>query len=244
MLGPMTPAQDPVQEAAPTNRNAVVVDRERKLADNRVAAERLLRFIQPAAGTRVLEVGCGGAELSACLAAAGLDCWGLEPFPLYDPAIPAERIVQAKAEAIPHPDASFDLVIAKDLLEHVEDVDAAVAELLRVSRRHVYLMSPNYLFPYEAHFKKPFLPFLPKPLARLWFRCFGCTAAQACFIDHIRYVTKASLLRSLRRAARRRPLLAIIDMQRAKRAVGAGWMARRFERMLNSKIELLVLTGS
>lgn len=41
--------------------------------------------------------------------------------------------VQALADALPFPDASFDLLCAFDIIEHIEADEAAVAELSRVS---------------------------------------------------------------------------------------------------------------
>ena len=44
------------------------------------------------------------------------------------------RVVQGKVTALPFPDGSFDLVCALDIIEHVEDDDAALGELARVAR--------------------------------------------------------------------------------------------------------------
>jgi len=46
----------------------------------------------------------------------------------------AVRGAVADAEALPYPDASFDLVAGHAVLHHLPDVDAAVAELVRVLR--------------------------------------------------------------------------------------------------------------
>jgi ubiquinone/menaquinone biosynthesis C-methylase UbiE len=46
-------------------------------------------------------------------------------------------------EKIPFGDESFDLVTCVDVLEHVKDYDSFLSELLRVSRRGVFISTPN-----------------------------------------------------------------------------------------------------
>lgn len=52
--------------------------------------------------------------------------------------------VQGDAKTLPFPDGHFDLVISSDTLEHIDAADRAqvVAEMFRVSRRHVILAAP------------------------------------------------------------------------------------------------------
>ena len=47
---------------------------------------------------------------------------------------PEVTIVQADARELPFPDASFDAVLALDLLPHLPDLTAGLAELRRVAR--------------------------------------------------------------------------------------------------------------
>lgn len=224
------------------NRNALKIERHDKVENNSRFADRIMAVAPLAPGDSVLEVGCGGAELSCALTDRyGLDCRGIEPFPMYAPCIDADRVRQGVAEALPHDDGGFDLVVAKDVLEHVDDVEQAVDELVRVSRRYVYVMCPNYAFPYEAHFKVPFPPFLPKPLARGYLRCLGFSRDEIGFLDHINYVTKAGLLRALRRSRHRGDILAVIDLQVAKRALRRGVAAWMPDALVNDKIELLIV---
>ena len=44
---------------------------------------------------------------------------------------------------IPYPDSSFDLVICSEVLEHLENPEKALIELIRVSRRYLLLTVPN-----------------------------------------------------------------------------------------------------
>ena len=226
------------------NRNALHVDPSLKAQNNSMMAERIMTVLPLCPGSTVLEVGCGGAELSRALSEGyGLDCFGLEPYPQYQPRIDASKVIQGVAESIPFIDDSFDLVIAKDVLEHVDDVHASVNEMLRVSRRYVYIVGPNYLYPYEAHFKVPFPPMLPKTLARLYLRMFGFETEQIRFLEHINYVTKPWLLRTIWKGELGRKVWAVIDLQLAKRFRRNHVLAPLLDLFRNYKIELLVIKG-
>jgi SAM-dependent methyltransferase len=96
----------------------------------------------------VLEVGVGEGEVSArvlerypAAAVTGVD--------LPDPALAAEwraRGVVAlfgDIARLPFPSGAFDLVLAIEVLEHVPDPAAGLAELARVSRRDLVLSVPR-----------------------------------------------------------------------------------------------------
>ena len=91
-------------------------------------------------------------------------------------AEPPVRFCCAASEAMPFPNGAFDGVFMNEVLEHVGDEAATLAEVRRVLRAggHLALMSPNRWFPFEGHgmrlfgrewpFPAPFLPWLPKRL--------------------------------------------------------------------------------
>ncbi|HEY0192732.1 MAG TPA: bifunctional 2-polyprenyl-6-hydroxyphenol methylase/3-demethylubiquinol 3-O-methyltransferase UbiG [Kofleriaceae bacterium] len=87
---------------------------------------------------RVLDLGCGGGFLANYLArrdhhVTGIDTTAenLEVARRYDRTGTVTYLV-ADACALPFPDASFDVVCAMDLLEHVEDSARLIAEASRV----------------------------------------------------------------------------------------------------------------
>jgi SAM-dependent methyltransferase len=105
----------------------------------------LKRYLPWHAGERVLEIGLGYGTVGQWLAQRGLDYHGLDisPGPVgmmvhrlemvgVDDA--AARVTQGSALAIPHPDASFDVVVSIGCLHHTGDLAGAIAEVRRVLR--------------------------------------------------------------------------------------------------------------
>ena len=100
------------------------------------------------APARVLDVGCGDGQITRL--AAGLD--GVELAVGIDPTWNQIRVaaarggatgfVRAGADGLPFADGSFDAVVACLVFEHIDDVDAAIAEIARVlaARRAVLLL--------------------------------------------------------------------------------------------------------
>jgi len=101
-----------------------------------------IRRVVPLAGARVIELGCGKAELSRRLVARGLvkSVTALEVDTRQHAANLASRppagltFLLGGAEAIPAPDAQFDLALMLKSLHHVplEHLDRAMAEIRRV----------------------------------------------------------------------------------------------------------------
>ncbi len=87
-----------------------------------------------------LDLGCGDGILTDILlrrtgprSLVGVDVDPLETraaarFPFY------RRVHTCAADRIPEPDASFDFVLSNSVLEHIPDLEAAVAEISRVLR--------------------------------------------------------------------------------------------------------------
>jgi SAM-dependent methyltransferase len=132
---------------------------------------------------RVLVDGCGvGMYVKALSASAdviyGIDIEG-EHLALAAQKSPAAQLQLAAAERLPYPDHFFDLVLSHEVLEHVQDDQAAVAEMARVLRPggRAVLFVPNRLYPFETHGhywrgvyhfgNTPLINYLPD-LARRW----------------------------------------------------------------------------
>jgi len=123
-------------------------------AINRPRVDFYLRQLGDLHGRLVLDAGCGGGLVARELAAAGATVVGLDrslgslgvarraigrrgpgnPEGVPRPMGPmgAFRPTQGRLERLPFADGVFDVVVAADVLEHVPDLPAAVAELARV----------------------------------------------------------------------------------------------------------------
>jgi SAM-dependent methyltransferase len=62
-------------------------------------------------------------------------------------------VAQSSAEALPFTDGVFDLVLSHEVIEHVADDRASVAEMVRVLKMggRLVLFCPNRLYPFETH---------------------------------------------------------------------------------------------
>ena len=93
-------------------------------------------------GKAVLDLGCAGGFMAEALVARGAQVTGIDPA---DQAIEAARAHAAAeghaitydigvGEALPYQPATFDAVVCVDVLEHVQDLPAVLAEAARVLR--------------------------------------------------------------------------------------------------------------
>ncbi len=125
----------------------------------RAGQQRRLGMLLEAAGERlhgrVLVDGCGvGTYLSRltpiCGQTLGLDI----EFPrVQDSRAFTPLVVCGAGEHLPFESASIDLVFSHEVLEHVQDDQAAVTEMVRVLRPggRVVLFCPNRGYPFETH---------------------------------------------------------------------------------------------
>ena len=108
----------------------------------------LMSRLPPRRPFRVLEVGCALGFLLAPLRDAGLDVAGVDASPFaayYASTRYGLDVVTGTLEDAAWPDASFDLVIQKDLLEHVSHPRRHLLETHRILRPGgaVWLITPN-----------------------------------------------------------------------------------------------------
>jgi SAM-dependent methyltransferase len=85
---------------------------------------------------RVLDIGCRSGNLKRALPGREWCYWGMDLCP------PADVIGDLEA-GLPFEQASFDMVIALDVLEHTDNIYQAFAELCRVARTYILITLPN-----------------------------------------------------------------------------------------------------
>ncbi len=119
----------------------------------------------------VLDYGCGAGQLVCALRERGVEGFGCDVFyggGDYSKQVPEgmwNHIIRPMDEdRIPFPADTFDLVINNQVMEHVPDLDAALAEIRRVLKPGGQLLS---VFPHksvwrEGHCGIPFLHWFPK----------------------------------------------------------------------------------
>lgn len=99
-------------------------------------------------------------------------------------------------ENLPYPDQYFDCVTSYQTLEHVQDVNKVICEMLRVTKigGGVHIQCPDYKGTFEGHYLMPWLPLFPRSLANLYLRILGKPTMG---LTTIQYVTRSSILKCL-----------------------------------------------
>jgi SAM-dependent methyltransferase len=92
----------------------------------------------------VLDAGCRGCELRPYVEEVstytGVD--------IYQNRFNSVDVVQDVGEGLPFDDEAFDIVVALDLLEHLDDFCAGMVELSRVTRGSMVVVLPNLAHAY------------------------------------------------------------------------------------------------
>ncbi len=141
------------------------------------------RIFKPRPEDRVLDVGASGVTFT------GYTFEDNYPFPsrIVGGGIDLRQIVEARRSypqaqfamfdgcALPFPDKSFDLVFSNAVIEHLTgpaQQERFAREIMRVGRSW-FITTPNYWFPFEAHYHLPFIQFLPIEAQRSYNRWLG-----------------------------------------------------------------------
>ena len=100
----------------------------------------LVEFAGIQAGTRALDVGCGPGALAATLVErlGAANVCGVEPSEGFAEAcrarLPGVHVVVAGAESLPFPNDEFDAVLSQLVVNFMDDAEAGVREMARVTR--------------------------------------------------------------------------------------------------------------
>jgi ubiquinone/menaquinone biosynthesis C-methylase UbiE len=178
--------------------------------DTKVQERRIADLVEYGFGpaSKVLDVAAGCGQFMFKALDAGYDCYGIEPedwkldyvckklLQSGRPSSDTTRIVSGVGESLPFPDDFFDGVSSLNTLEHVQDPRKVISEMLRVVKvgGGVHIRCPDYRSTVEGHYRLPWLPLMPRALAKLYLRLLGRPVLG---LRHIQYVTKPRIKRWL-----------------------------------------------
>lgn len=117
------------------------------------------RILEERVGDSILDAGCGRGHLAEAIARAepGAAVVGVDLAPPPDQAPANLSFVQGWLGNLPFPDKSFDTVLCTHTLEHILDMEGALADLRRIARRRLIIVVPReresrYPFNLHVHF--------------------------------------------------------------------------------------------
>jgi len=108
-----------------------------------------------------------------------------------------QNFKQEFSEKISSLDNSFDFIHCYTVLEHVQDINKSLDEMIRITKSggKIYINTPNYSFPYEGHYKIPFPTFLPKIFGYFYLLLLGKSPH---FLKTINFITEYQLNKILK----------------------------------------------
>lgn len=113
-----------------------------------------MEFVRAAKPETLLEVGVGEGVVARELRAMGIAVTTVD---IAEDLCPD---VLGSVTELPFEDASFDAVLAAEILEHIrfEDVSIALKEIARVARTHAIISLPHPGYVFSVDYKLPLLP--------------------------------------------------------------------------------------
>jgi SAM-dependent methyltransferase len=120
----------------------------------------LIRKHAPLEGARILDIGCGLGvyvrkfrELSAREPGGRVCGIDIDPKRLREGAKSTPGLMLAVGEHLPFRDATFDVIVLNEVIEHVEDDRATIGEGMRILAPggRIVIYAPNRLYPFETH---------------------------------------------------------------------------------------------
>jgi SAM-dependent methyltransferase len=98
-------------------------------------------------GRSVLDVGCGSGEGLKVLSTRATQALGID----LDERLRRPDVNVEIKSVNDMPDKSFDIVVCLDVVEHVEEDRAFLAQLFRVAREAVFVSTPNYAMSFNRN---------------------------------------------------------------------------------------------
>jgi ubiquinone/menaquinone biosynthesis C-methylase UbiE len=163
-------------------------------------------------GKKLLEIGSGFGLFLTITLANGAKAIGLEPAKnksytltsdiskeiLKKAGFSPKNIKSGFGEKLPFANNSFDIVCSFYTLEHVNNVEKVFAEATRVLKPggHIFFEVPNYGSFWEGHYGIPWIPYLPKYLAKIYVWFWG---KPSYLINELQLVTPSAIKQILKK---------------------------------------------
>lgn len=147
---------------------------------------------------KVLVVGAGTGAEFVQFSRRGCDAYAIEPneraFEVLCLKAKLENISLGKckkgiAEDLPFEDELFDFVYCFTVLEHVQNVEKGIKEMIRVTKKKngfIFIVCPDYRQIWEGHYKLYLPLFMPKWFIKIILRIKGRPTH---FLDSLQFVT-------------------------------------------------------
>jgi 2-polyprenyl-3-methyl-5-hydroxy-6-metoxy-1,4-benzoquinol methylase len=156
---------------------------ERRLNVSLKAIHNRFNFYTSPEGKKILEVGCGGGDMLIEIEKNDFakEIVGLEPAFQWGKCARIRThdkhtyVISGVGEKLPFSKNYFDIVFSYQVVEHVQDLEQFLSELVRVCRPggDIYITGPNYIIPFEYHYQIWLLPWLPKQMSAYILRILG-----------------------------------------------------------------------
>jgi ubiquinone/menaquinone biosynthesis C-methylase UbiE len=133
------PAGWPVVREMPVDYDQIAAEYSQHRQTHPKVVEALIATANIGATSQVLEVGCGtGNYIRVLFSQTGCAAWGIDPSPemLAQAQQPSggPQLLCGRAEALPAPSQTFDLLFSVDVIHHIQDRPRYLAEAYRALR--------------------------------------------------------------------------------------------------------------
>ncbi|MDX4063328.1 class I SAM-dependent methyltransferase [Aliarcobacter skirrowii] len=159
---------------------------------------------------KILDMACGVGTFMFHGLRKGYDIYGIEPeewklsyidMKIDEMNYPKEwknRFIQGFGENLPFEDEYFDFIVTYQTLEHVQNVEKCLDEMIRVLKHDgkIKIQCPDYNSFYEPHYQLPFLPKMNRKLASVYLKILKKPTIG---LDSLNWTTNESIIKILKK---------------------------------------------
>ncbi|MCG3704501.1 class I SAM-dependent methyltransferase [Aliarcobacter butzleri] len=159
---------------------------------------------------KILDMACGVGTFMFHGLRKGYDIYGIEPeewklsyidMKIDEMNYPKEwknRFIKGFGENLPFEDEYFDFIVTYQTLEHVQNVEKCLDEMIRVLKHDgkIKIQCPDYNSFYEPHYQLPFLPKMNRKLASVYLKILKKPTIG---LDSLNWTTNESIIKILKK---------------------------------------------